>query len=300
MKNDWGNRELGAGNRGAFTLIELLVVVAVIAILASLLLPALAATKSKGHAISCLNNERQLALATLLYADDSADALPYNTGADEIKQWVGSKWYWNWTSPVMDWEASNSDNTNSALVTLGGIGPYTSRTPAIYRCPSDHVVSDKQAAVGWTGRVRSISMNAMVGDAGEYIVAGQNVNNRDYVQFLKQSQVLQPSQIFVFIEEHPDSINDGYFLNHVDSQRWFDLPASYHNGAANLTFVDGHLERHKWRSSSTKPPSQAEAAALPFPSAPNVLGSDALIDFNWLMDRTTVDQNPDPDEYSYP
>ena len=141
-------------DRGAFTLIELLVVIAVIAILAALLLPALAATKSKGHAIACLNNERQLALATILYADDSSDALPYNTGADQIKQWVAAKWLWNWTSSIMDWEVSNSDNTNTTRVTQGGIGPYTSRTASIYRCPSDHVVSDKQAQAGWTGRVR--------------------------------------------------------------------------------------------------------------------------------------------------
>ena len=114
-------------------------VIAVFAILASLLLPALAATKAKSHAISCLNNERQLALATLMYADDSRDALPYNTGSDQIRQWVAINWFWNWTSPVMDWEAGNSDNTNSALLTLGGIGPYTSKSASIYRCPADRV-----------------------------------------------------------------------------------------------------------------------------------------------------------------
>ena len=57
-------------------------------------------------------------------------------------------------------------------------------------------------------------------------------------------------------EEHPDSINDGYFLNKPDSLQWMDLPASYHNGAANLAFADGHLETHKWRFASTKPPAR--------------------------------------------
>ncbi len=299
MKNDCGNRRFEPSNRGsAFTLIELLVVVAVIAILASLLLPALAASKSRGQGISCLNNERQLALATMLYADESNDALPYNTGSDEIRRWVALNWYWNWTSPVMDWESSNSDNTNATLVTKGGIGPYTAGTPSIFRCPSDRVVSDKQAAVGWSGRVRSISMNAMIGDAGQYFVKGYNVNNPGYRQFAKQSQVLKPSQIFVFIEEHPDSINDGYFLNHVDSRRWFDLPASYHDGAANISFADGHLEKHKWTLASTKPPSRADAAMLPFPAAPNVLDADSLGDFNWLMERTSVDADSVP--HSYP
>jgi len=290
VKNECGNRCLGVGRRGGgFTLIELLVVIAVIAILAALLLPALAATRSKADAISCQNNLRQLALATFLYAGDFHDELPYNTGSNEIGIWVGRGWYWNWTSSVMDWEVSNTDNTNTALVTLGGIGPYTSRTAAIYRCPSDHVVSDPQAKVGWTGRVRSISMNAMVGNAGEYLVGGQNTNNLGYVQFIKLGQILQPSQIFVFIEEHPDSINDGYFLNHVDSLRWNDLPASYHGGAANLTFADGHLEKHQWRLASTRQPSQADTAVVPFPPAPQVLAPEDQGDFNWLMQRTTVD-----------
>ena len=293
MKGDCVKCTPGSGRgEDGFTLVELLVVVAVIAILAALLLPALAATKSKAHAITCLNNQRQLALAVSLYAGDSNEALPYNTGADEITRWRTLNWYWNWTSSLMDWQVSNTDNTNTALVTMGGIGPYTGRADKLYRCPSDHVVGDLQAQAGWTGRVRSISMNAMVGNAGQYVVGGQNTNNPGYRQFFKLPEIQQPAQIFIFIEEHPDSINDGYFVNHIDSLRWFDLPASYHDGAANLSFADGHLERHKWRSASTRQPAQAEAAILPFPAAPQVLGPAERVDFDWLMDRTTTEADP--------
>jgi len=269
-----------------FTLIELLTVIAVIAILAALLLPVLAAARSKAHAISCLNNERQLMLASLIYVGDFNDALPYNLGAAEIKKLEAQSQFWNWSTPVMSWELE-ADNTNTVWLTEGGIGPYASRNGRVYRCPADSAVSDLQAQAGWRARVRSISMNAMVGNAGQFLQGGANVNNPYYRQFLTLGQVPQPSQIFVLTEEHPDSINDGYFLNKPDSMVWTDLPASYHNGAANLAFADGHLETHKWREANTKPSARPDAAHLPLPVP---AAEDA--DFDWLMDRTTINSYP--------
>jgi prepilin-type N-terminal cleavage/methylation domain-containing protein/prepilin-type processing-associated H-X9-DG protein len=268
----------------AFTLIELLVVLTIIAILAGLILPALSSAKAKAKRLVCLNNEKQLGLACILYTDDANDRLPYNLGAAEIKQTVERNQFVNWTSTVMDWEAKNSDNTNSVLLTRGGIGPYTSHSPSLYRCPTDNVVSDLQAQVGWTARVRSVSMNAMVGDAGEFSSSGANTNNPTYKQFFKMAQVPKPAQIFVFIEEHPDSINDGYFLNKPGSMKWIDLPASYHEGAVNISFTDGHLETHKWLCASTKPP--------PFPGGAHPLPfgvpANQAADFDWLMFRTSA------------
>jgi len=263
-------------------LIELLVVMGIVALLAALLLPALASAKSKGRAIYCLNSEKQLSLACLMYADDASDRLPYNLGAAEIRQLEAQGVYPNWSTPVMSWEL-DADNTNRLLLVGGGIGPYGGSSARIYRCPSDSVVSDIQAAAGWTARVRSISMNAMVGDAGEFSRSGANVNNPYYQQFFKQTQIPQPSQIFVFIEEHPDSINDGYFLNHVHTLQWTDLPASYHNGAVNLSFADGHLETHRWRFASTRRPARPDAAQLPLAVPATERG-----DIDWLMERTTV------------
>jgi prepilin-type N-terminal cleavage/methylation domain-containing protein/prepilin-type processing-associated H-X9-DG protein len=275
-------RVAGRGSTG-FTLIELLVVVAILAILAGLLLPALAAAKAKARAIACLNNERQLALAWRLYADDSSDVLPYNYGAVEIRLAVAQGRFVNWTSSVMSWEL-DPDNTNTVLLTTGGLGPYTGGAFRIYRCPSDAVVSDLQAGVGWTTRVRSLSMNAMVGDAGYYSRSGTNVNNPHYQQFFKLGQIQAPSQVFVFIEEHPDSINDGYFVDKDDSYQWNDLPAAWHGGRANLSFADGHLEAHKWRFASTKPPPRPDAAHLPF-----AIPTPEQGDFDWLMEHMSTE-----------
>jgi prepilin-type processing-associated H-X9-DG protein len=267
-------------------MIELLVVAAILAILAALLLPALASAKGKGQAIACLNSERQLSLAWLMYAGDAEDRLPYNLGAAEIKRTVARGQFLNWTSPVLNWEL-DSDNTNLVLQTEGGVGPYLNRNADVYRCPSDSVVSDVQAAAGWNRRVRSVSMNMMIGDAGEFSRSGANVNNPDYRQFFKTTQVPAPARIFVFIEEHPDSINDGYFIDQPETSRWLDLPASWHSGAANLSFADGHSETHRWRFASTKPPPRPDAARLPF-NVPAVERGD----FEWLMDRMSIETNP--------
>ena len=268
---------------GGFTLIELLTAIAGIAVLAALLLPALGGSKAKARAAACLSNERQLMLASLIYVGDFNDALPYNLGTAEIKKLEAEQQFLNWSTPVMSWEL-DSDNTNTIWLTQGGIGPYASSTAKVYRCPSDSVVSDIQSQAGWKARVRSISMNAMVGNAGQFILAGANVNNPDYKQFLTVGQIPQPARIFVLTEEHPDSINDGYFLNKPDSMQWMDLPASYHNGAVNLAFSDGHLESHKWRFASTQPPARPDAAHLPFPVPAAERG-----DYDWLMDRTTLE-----------
>jgi prepilin-type N-terminal cleavage/methylation domain-containing protein/prepilin-type processing-associated H-X9-DG protein len=277
-----------------FTLVELLTVITVIAVLAGLLLPALVSAKLKARGIACLNNQKQLAISCQIYADDANDRFPYNLGISETRQTVAADSFINWSSTVMDWETQNpdepgtSDNTNTVRLTRGGLGPYTSRSANIYRCPSDTVLSDLQVQAGWQHRVRSMSMNAMVGDAGVFSTGGANTNNPDYKQFFKVSQVPTPSQIFVFIDEHPDSINDGYFLNKPGTMGWFDLPASYHNGSANLSFTDGHAESHHWLLASTKRPA-LPLGAQPLPS--DMLPPGERADFEWLMQRTTVDSN---------
>jgi prepilin-type processing-associated H-X9-DG protein len=129
-------------------------------------------------------------------------------------------------------------------------------------------------------------MNAMVGDAGEASATGQNSNNPDYRQFFLVTSIPKPAEIFVFLDEHPDSINDGYFINDAYGWKWNDLPASYHNGAASFSFADGHSETHRWLLASTKRPSQPDGASpLPMKEA---LPMSEWADMAWILDRMSV------------
>ncbi|MCI0744186.1 MAG: prepilin-type N-terminal cleavage/methylation domain-containing protein [Verrucomicrobia subdivision 3 bacterium] len=269
--------------REAFTLVELLVVIAAVAILAGLLLPVLSGAKWRAHAIRCMSNERQLALAWHVYADDHNGRLPRNFGIVETQDTVNNRTYLNWVNNVLSWEL-DSDNTNTALLFAGGIGPYLGAATEVYRCPTDFVLSDRQRDAGWRSRVRSYSMNAMVGDAGEFTVGGTNVNNPHYRQFYSITEMPQPSDIFVFVEEHPHSLRDGYFLNNPYVSEWNDLPASYHNGAANLAFADGHVETHRWVDGSTRHPARAYSVILPLA----LDKATPRTDFKWLMQRTST------------
>ncbi len=268
----------------AFTLVELLVVIAVIGILAGLLLPVLAGAKAKAAAASCLNNTRQITLGWLLYADDANDHLVYNLGLDRRQPIPPGNRDLNWVDNIMSWEL-DADNTNTAFIAKSPLGPSLGHSLAVFRCPADRVLSQVQRRAGWSGRVRSVSMNAMVGDAGPNVFNGSNILNPGYRQFLRLAEIPRPERTFVIVDEHPDSIGDGYFYNSADDQEWVHLPASYHNGAASLSFADGHAEGHRWQSSQTKPPPQPDATSLPMPVAPG----DAA-DFAWLMDRTSVEQ----------
>ena len=273
----------------AFSLTELLVVIAVIAILASILLPALANAKTRARGVLCTNNSRQLILAWTMYAEDNDDRLVYNLGSDRTKKVVLTNLDLNWVNNVMTWEL-DPENTNRAFVNKAKLSPYSNRSIGIYKCPADRALSGIQKRAGWSGRVRSVSMNAMVGDVGESFQGGVNVNNPTYRQFLKSSAIPKPVNIFVFTDEHPDSINDGYFLNRADQLEWIDLPASYHNGAGGFSFADGHSETHRWRYAETKRPAQPDAAPLPFP-----VPEKERADFDWVSYRMSIELQRDKD-----
>jgi prepilin-type N-terminal cleavage/methylation domain-containing protein/prepilin-type processing-associated H-X9-DG protein len=274
----------GARSRNAFTLLELLVVIAIIAILASLILPALGRAKGSALGVVCQSNLRQLTMAWFLYAGDNEDHLPYNFGSERNGTNVAPKSNLNWVNNTMSW-GTDSENTNTDLITDASLGSYVSRNVRVYKCPSDRALSDAQRKVGWQQRSRSYSMNAMLGHAGPLIKYGINLNNPEYKQFFTFSSIRRPDDIFVFLDEHPDSINDGYFLNVPEQTYWVDLPGSYHNGAGSFSFADGHTELHKWQDGQTLRPPKPDGAELPLSILPGTRK-----DYDWVAARTSVER----------
>jgi prepilin-type N-terminal cleavage/methylation domain-containing protein/prepilin-type processing-associated H-X9-DG protein len=277
---------------GGFTLIELLVVIAIIAILAGMLLPALAKAKTKAQGIKCMNNTKQLALAWRLYVDDNNDRLPYAYVDDSLVN--DPKYPAAWVHGIISYANGNADNWNTTnTIMKGAIWPYTGKSAEIYKCPAD-IINVKPTTGPYKGqsvpRARSNSMNAWCGmNAGEWTWFG----GKEFRKYLKMSDMIDPgpTMTWVLLDEHPDSINDGFFVTvmtgypNAASTTLPDVPASYHNGACGLAFADGHSEIKKWLDPRTRPPVKKIdgwfTSAAPYNNQAN--NKDIL----WLWERTT-------------
>lgn len=233
--------------RAAFSLIELLIVIAIIAILSSLLFPAIERARQKGAGAHCMNNLRQLGFAWQSYADDNGGALVPNwgsaiAGADETCP--------SWVAGFMDY-TSSSHNTNIDYLIRPGtgdrpygalLGPYT-KEHRLYRCPSDR--SWVQIGDERLPRVRSVSMNLYTGAnwMGPLAQEGLNAGYHIY-RNLSEYQRLSPANGWILLDEHEDSINGGGFVVDVicrgQNAQLIDTPASYHNNSGGLNFADGH------------------------------------------------------------
>jgi prepilin-type N-terminal cleavage/methylation domain-containing protein len=263
------SRNLVAEARG-FTLIELLVVIAIIAILAAMLLPALAAAKSKAQAIACVSNTKQLQLGWEMYATDSQEIMvpnsPYRAGGNANESWCPNL---GTAGAGMDWNYAIG-NTNSAVFGSSILAPYMGNQLGVYRCPAD-IIPSKNGQ-----RVRSYSMQGQVGNL--YCHGGTGVSPEGTLDFnpgikayIKVTDVTGspgPSDVIVFLEEHPDSLLNTVFDGYLevdfgkDGSVFADVPGSNHKWSCGMSFADGHSEMHKWTTSVLKIPVVANGPAL--------------------------------------
>jgi prepilin-type N-terminal cleavage/methylation domain-containing protein len=248
-------------NPKAFTLIELLVVIAIIAILAAMLLPALAKAKERANTTTCINNQKQMALAWIMYADDNQDSLAlnfWNPQAVGVPSVAGS-WVMGNANQITP---PNNSLTND--LELGTLYPYVKQI-GVYHCLDDKkilAINTPSGAVTMP-RLRCFTMST-------YLASG--TPGAPYATSLtKQNQIRKPVNTLVFIDEDDSTLDNGGFLYASDpALGWVNRPGYRHSNGTVLSFADGRANYHKWSGSLN--------LAEPTPPA----GSANYNDLSWL------------------
>jgi hypothetical protein len=166
------------------------------------------------------------------------------------------------------------------MVYQGLLGPYC-QNPGIYKCPADKYLCSEGTSK--LPRLRSSSMNAFITGGATANQTGLYAGQYHYYQKLSAIFNPTPPNLWVFTDEFPDSINDGWLVvDPTTTIQWGrDLPGSYHDRGNSLTFADGHSELHKWREGTTSPP----VTQVMHGTYPGTFPVD--LDIQWMISHTT-------------
>ncbi|MDB5332376.1 MAG: N-terminal cleavage protein [Phycisphaerales bacterium] len=205
----------------AFTLVELLVVIGIIALLISILMPALSRAREQAKQVQCMSNMRQLAMAFRMYVDANKGKYPRPAANVLPEDWI----YWS--------SGRNLDE--------GKIVPYLNGThfrADAYRCPSDDAVTHA------SGYYYSYSVNELI---CHYQLQGPNLN----LETINDSQIRDSSDKILIIDESVDTVDDGCWAwqstfgsgrnvisNRHDKSK--EAATTVDGGRGNAAFVDCH------------------------------------------------------------
>jgi prepilin-type N-terminal cleavage/methylation domain-containing protein len=207
----------------AFTLIELLVVIAVIAILMSVLMPALNRAREMGKRAVCMNNTKTLALAWTLYCSENDGAMPPAQGLTTTG-WVHGLTGTYQTKPV---EAPVDEQI--AAIRAGQLYPFAG-AEKVYRCP----VAKKNEMRTYSA---SPAMNGYTDTNGGTVV--KNVN-----------KLKQLSTRLVYIDDHGENWDAMWYIFYKQARWWNPVPMRHGKGTVS-SFADGHSDFHPWKDERT-------------------------------------------------
>jgi prepilin-type N-terminal cleavage/methylation domain-containing protein/prepilin-type processing-associated H-X9-DG protein len=259
----------------AFTLIELLVVIAIIALLMSILIPALSAAKKQAEGAVCLSNERGLITAYLAYAHDNDDQLVCgNTFPPASSGWSNNPappderpWALPPIAPGGRYPngpyymgANNLNVTEESRfhgLREGALYPYC-KDVKLYHCPADYRY--RKGTVGGSGPGYRMWRSYE-------IQGGLNAEEADPslsgFALKRLSQIKHQATTYVFVEGYYDGIapgggegnpyNGGSWLLDQDhnGQSWWNVVSIWHVNSYNLSFADGHSSKWKCKDKRT-------------------------------------------------
>lgn len=262
----------------AFTLIELLVVIAVIAILASLLLPALASAKFQGYRTQCIGNEKQLIAAWIMYTGDNNGNLVLNGGDDATTSAQAHLWVHGGNHGAPDALTNQQYLVGYNFALFAPLNPEV----RIYKCAADRTTWPvwKGSAMVRVPQIRSYALNSYMGTTRVIDPLQINANYRLYKKSA-QIEVDSPASRFVFSDVNPANICTPAFGVDMTLTRWIHFPSGLHRQRGVLTFADGHMEIHRWLDSRTMPRLTSGTYIG------HSTGAGGNPDLKWIADRTT-------------